>query len=193
MDNTPEHPAPTETHYDAGVDPDTKDWTWVLQETCEECGFAAGDVDPRTVPDLIPEQIAFWRRTLVHPRVAERPAPTVWSPLEYACHVRDVYDIFGTRVELLRDEDAPTFQDWDQDEAAVARRYREQRPLVVADELTERAAALAVIVQTLPDDAWERRGERSNGSTFTTRTLLQYFLHDVVHHVHDVRTQLGDV
>src|SRR5690606_24864887 len=104
-----------------------------------------------------------------------------------------VYDIFGTRVELIRDEDDPTFRNWDQDQAAVEGRYREQRPLVVADELTECAAALAAIVKTLPDDAWDRKGERSNGSSFTTTTLLQYFLHDVVHHVHDVRQHLGEV
>ena len=190
MNTTPDTPAEP---YEAAVEPDVKDWTWVLRETCPECGFTAADVDPRTVPDLVPAQIAFWRRVLVDPRVSERPAPDVWSPLEYACHVRDVYDIFGTRVELIRDEGDPTFRNWDQDEAAVVGRYREQRPLVVADELTESAAALAAIVQTLPEDAWDRRGERSNGSPFTTATLLQYFLHDVVHHVHDVRQQLGDV
>ena len=190
MDTTPDTPAEP---YDAAVEPDEKDWTWVLRETCPECGFTAADVDPRNVPDLVPAQIAFWRRVLVDPRVSERPAPDVWSPLEYACHVRDVYEIFGTRVELIRDEGDPTFRNWDQDEAAVVGRYREQRPLVVADELTERAAALAAIVQALPEDAWDRRGERSNGSPFTTATLLQYFLHDVVHHVHDVRQQLGDV
>ena len=190
MDTTPDTPAEP---YVAAVEPDVKDWTWVLRETCPECGFTAADVDPRNVPDLVPAQIAFWRRVLVDPRVSERPAPDVWSPLEYACHVRDVYDIFGTRVELIRDEDDPTFRNWDQDEAAVVGRYREQRPLVVADELTESAAALAAIVQALPEEAWDRRGERSNGAPFTTATLLQYFLHDVVHHVHDVRQQLGDV
>ena len=110
MDTTPDTPAEP---YDAAVEPDVKDWTWVLRETCPECGFTAADVDPRTVPDLVPAQIAFWRRVLVDPRVSERPAPDVWSPLEYACHVRDVYDIFGTRVELIRDEDDPTFRNWD--------------------------------------------------------------------------------
>ena len=122
MDTTPDAPAEP---YDAAVEPDEKDWTWVLRETCPECGFTAADVDPRTVPDLVPAQIAFWRRVLVDPRVSERPAPDVWSPLEYACHVRDVYDIFGTRVELIRDEDDPTFRNWDQDEAAVVGRSGE--------------------------------------------------------------------
>ena len=188
----PASPGESET-YTGGLEPDTKDWTWVLREACPECGLVAGEVDPRTIPDLIPAQIAFWRRVLVDRRCRERPAAGVWSPLEYACHVRDVYDVFGTRVELLRDEVDPTFANWDQDEAAVAGRYHEQQPLVVADELTERALARAAFVGTLPEEAGERSGERCHGSAFTTATLLQYVLHDVVKHVHDVRAHLGDV
>ncbi|MHB8274233.1 MAG: hypothetical protein ACYDC9_05635 [Dermatophilaceae bacterium] len=32
-----------------------------------------------------------------------------------------------------------------------------------------------------------RTGRRSNGSVFTIETLGQYILHDVAHHLHDVR------
>ena len=31
-----------------------------------------------------------------------------------------------------------------------------------------------------------RPGRRSNGSVFTVETLGRYFLHDVLHHLHDV-------
>ena len=47
--------------------------------------------------------------------------------------------------------------------------------------------ATAAAFDEVPHDAWERTGRRSNGSFFTVRTLGQYFLHDVVHHLHDVR------
>jgi len=40
--------------------------------------------------------------------------------------------------------------------------------------------------EAVPADAWARTGRRSNGSAFTVVTLAQYFLHDVVHHLHDV-------
>jgi hypothetical protein len=36
------------------------------------------------------------------------------------------------------------------------------------------------------EDDWQRTGTRSNGSAFTVLTFSQYFLHDVVHHLHDV-------
>ena len=32
--------------------PDTKDWTWVLQRSCPECGFDTQSVVVQTVPDL---------------------------------------------------------------------------------------------------------------------------------------------
>ena len=37
------------------------------------------------------------------------------------------------------------------------------------------------------DDQWGRTGLRSDGSEFTVLTLGQYFLHDLAHHLVDVR------
>lgn len=178
---------------DSEIVPDTKDWTWVLERPCPECGLAAGEVDPRGVIDAVPEQVTFWRTVLVHPDARRRPTPGVWSPLEYACHVRDVYDVFAARVAVALDEDAPVFPSWDQDEAAVAGAYGEQHPLAVADELTARADLMVAALARVREADWGRAAERSNGSHFTIATLVQYFLHDVVHHEHDVRHQLVDL
>ena len=32
------------------VPPDTKDWTWVLERPCPECGFDAVDLDRADLP-----------------------------------------------------------------------------------------------------------------------------------------------
>ena len=42
------------------------------------------------------------------------------------------------------------------------------------------------MLREVPLGEEQRRGIRSNGSEFTILTLAQYFLHDVVHHLHDV-------
>jgi hypothetical protein len=84
-------------------------------------------------------------------------------------------------------EDDPQFPNWDQDATAAAERYDRQDPGRVADELADAAAALAAGFAAVRPDQWDRAGRRSNGSTFTVTTLGQYFLHDVVHHLHDVR------
>ncbi|MBO3089622.1 DinB family protein [Cellulomonas dongxiuzhuiae] len=185
--DTDEQPSPTATPRPPAIEPDAKDWTWVVEARCPQCGFAASDVDPRgiggTVRDLVPRWVAALHRA----DARERPEPHVWSPLEYGAHVRDVMRVFDERVRLMVEQDDPLFANWDQDATALAERYDLQDPAVVADELARAADLTADRFDAVAPDAWERTGRRSNGSLFTVRTLGQYFLHDVVHHLHDVR------
>jgi len=169
------------------IEPDSKDWTWVLGERCPECGLAAGDVVPTDIADRTRADLPRWEAVLARPDARERPSASVWSPTEYACHVRDVFELFGERVQLMLAEDDPQFANWDQDETAVADDYASQDPSVVSGQLVAAGEALAEVFDSVPVDAWGRTGRRSDGSEFTVATLAQYFLHDVVHHVHDVR------
>ena len=169
------------------ITPDDKDWTWVLERTCPECGFNAGDVDPREVGALVRENAAVWAEILARPApIDQRPADDRWSALEYACHVRDVCRLFEQRLTLMLTRDAPTFANWDQDETAVVEGYGEQDPPVVAREVAAAAASFAGAYAAVPADAWERTGHRSDGSQFTVLTLGQYGLHDLAHHLWDV-------
>ena len=63
------------------------------------------------------------------------------------------------------------------------------RLLGIADEVEEAGQGLVAQIRHLQPADWERRGRRSDGAEFTVRTLLQYFLHDVVHHLWDVTGQ----
>src|SRR5919112_2502352 len=124
------------------VIPDEKDWTWTLTRRCEDCGLAAGEVDPQTVADRAYVAAEEWVQILrSSPAVEVRPEPGVWSPLEYGCHVRDVYQVFDERVALLLAEDHASFANWDQNETAVLKRYADADAEVVADEIEEVAAA----------------------------------------------------
>lgn len=169
------------------VEPDTKDWTWVLDEPCPECGLDSSAIRGEALPGLVTGWVERWQEVLERPGVTTRPAPGVWSPLEYGCHVRDVFRVFGERVQLMLDEDAPTFPNWDQDAAARADGYAEQDPATVRTEIAEAGAEVAARFAAVQPDQWSRTGLRSNGSSFTIGTLGQYFAHDVVHHLRDVR------
>jgi len=172
------------------IEPDTKDWTWVLREPCPECGFVAADVARDDLGRLVRDDAAGWAAVLGQPGATDRPDETTWSALEYACHVRDVHRIFGGRLALMLDEDEPTFANWDQDVTAVEDRYDLQDPETVATELVAAAAAVATTYDGLrraTEETWARRGLRSNGSEFTVDSLARYHLHDVLHHSHDVR------
>jgi hypothetical protein len=169
------------------IEPDTKDWTWVLNAPCPECGLAAGDIPPTEVGPRTRADLPRWEAVLGRADARDRPDPTMWSPTEYACHVRDVFVLFGQRAQLMLDEEHPQFANWNQDETAIADDYASQDPAVVSAQLVAAGQAVAAIFDAVPGDAWERTGVRDNGSVFTIATLGQYFLHDVVHHLHDVR------
>jgi len=168
------------------VPADTKDWTWVLDRPCPECGYVAGDVTPDQVGPAVRAAVPRWVAVLARPDARTRPAPTTWSALEYGAHVRDVFSVFDVRLQSMVEGDDPLFANWDQDATAVEDDYAHQDPAVVARELEIAGDRVAGRFDALTPDRWERPGRRSNGSVFTVRTLGQYFLHDVVHHLHDV-------
>ena len=166
--------------------PDEKDWTWVLSRPCPECSFDASTVTPSTVPGNVDSMLPRWRAVLRQPEVAERPNDSTWSALEYACHVRDVCSLFDQRLNLMLSSDDARFEDWDQDRTAVEKDYASSDPAVVSAELTAEGQQIAESFAGVREADWGRKGLRSNGSEFTVLTLAQYFLHDIVHHLHDV-------
>lgn len=173
--------------------PDTKDWTWVLEKPCPECGFDTRTVTRRALPQLLRENAASWQQVLAGggPGVACRPSPQRWSTLEYACHVRDVFAKFSERLALMLSTDSPTFPNWDQDATAVEDRYHEQSPAVVSGQLHSAAEALARQFSAVAQGQWQRPGMRSDGARFTVETLGRYLVHDPVHHLYDVGALKG--
>ncbi|MEO8827797.1 DinB family protein [Lapillicoccus sp.] len=167
--------------------PDDKDWTWTLERPCPECGFDAAMVEPVAIPALVRDAVSRWADVLARPEATRRPSPTTWSPLEYACHVRDVCTLFTERLRLMVEEDDPTFANWDQDETALDDRYWTQDPEVVGEQLADAGETLAVAYTRVGDGQWNRTGIRSNGSEFTVESLGRYLLHDLFHHVWDVQ------
>ena len=168
--------------------PDAKDWTWVLQRPCPECGFDAGAVARDQIADLIRRNAESWRQLLANDppsRLRRRPNSATWSPLEYACHVRDVFVLFDTRLGLMLRTDDPLYPNWDQDATAVQQNYRGQDPATVAADLVRAASRLADHLDAVAGPGWLRPGRRSDGAAFTVESFARYLLHDPVHHLHD--------
>lgn len=185
---------------------DTKDWTWVLERACAECGFDPEATAYATVPGLIRDSAARLGAALERPEAAVRPDDSTWSDLEYAAHVRDVCRIFTHRLDIARTASprpgpalggydttvtvtasgVPMFANWDQDVTAVAENYAAQRAGEVAVQLAEAAEIAAAAFESVPETEYDRAALRSNGSAFTIDSMARYFAHDLVHHVHDV-------
>ena len=172
---------------DVNPQPDSKDWTWVLDEQCPECGFDTRSPDRGALAGLAEVLGQRWAEVMaMAPAPALRPTPAVWSPLEYACHVRDVFDLACVRVELMLTQDGPRFANWDQDATAIDDDYGSQDPQVVTAQLVEQASRFATVVASVPEDAWARAGLRGDGAAFTVESFVRYLLHDPVHHLTDV-------
>lgn len=168
------------------LEPDTKDWTWVLRERCPECGLAAGEVAPAEIGLLVRASLPRWTAALARPDASVRRSPQRWSDLEYACHVRDVFRVFDERLAQMLATDGAAFANWDQDATALEQDYAGQDPRAVATELTEAGERVAARFDAVTEADHARRGIRSNGSEFSVVTLGQYFWHDVHHHLRDV-------
>jgi len=167
---------------------DTKDWTWVLDRVCGECGYDVCEFDRDQIGEMIRANAAEWQDVLTgdDAELRARPRPDKWSALEYACHVRDVYELYDTRLEMMLTEDGPHYPNWDQDATAIEKSYDRADPTAVSEDLGLRAEELASRFDTVSGPAWDRTGFRSDGAAFTVESFARYLIHDPVHHLWDV-------
>ena len=166
--------------------PDTKNWTWVIERPCPECGFDARDYADADIAPAIRDNAQSWPAVLVRPTVRVRPDDSTWSPLEYAAHVRDVLKVYRDRLRLMVETDDPLYPNWDQDASAVEDAYNEQDPAAVGVQLGANADDLADAFEALLPEQWSRPGRRSDGAAFTVSSMAKYLVHDLVHHRWDV-------
>ena len=168
------------------IAPDDKDWTWVLERRCDDCGFDAGTFAVTETGARTRANAAAWEVLLQRDDAPVRFRPDRWSVLEYACHVRDVFRVYDHRLARMLDEDGPHYDNWDQDDTARRDAYHEQDPGTVGPELVEAAEVIAARFDGVTDAQWQRTGYRGDGAAFTVESFARYFVHDPVHHLWDV-------
>jgi hypothetical protein len=160
-------------------------------DRCDACAFVYADLPVRAAPSRLRSFASDYSARLTARDAADlrtRPGPEVWSPLEYSCHVRDVFEVQRERTVLALTEETPVFVPMGRDERVADRRYNEQDPTVVAAELEAAAAALADTFDDLDDTAWARTGIY-NWPTRTERDLgwlARHTVHEAMHHLRDV-------
>ncbi len=168
--------------------------------TCPQCQFDFDAFDPRSVSETIGKVGKRLRAPLTRGLKDEdlgavlrtRPEPDHWSALEYACHIRDALRINIERIPVTAAGNPPEFQALARDEAAVERKYNEQDPSVVADEIEADAATLAAAFEAVPDDAWQNYWARGD-MKFTIDWMARNVQHEVDHHLLDIGRTLRQV
>ncbi|HYZ91556.1 MAG TPA: DinB family protein [Actinomycetota bacterium] len=164
-------------------------------EFCDECGFRFDSVPRDRLADTIRSFGPAYADVLSKPVDALRAHPVegVWSVLEYACHVRDVFRTQRERIAIALREDVPEFVPMGRDELPAADRYNEQDPAVVAAQLGDAADELADALDALDDSGWNRTGIYS-WPVKAERTLdwvARNTVHEGKHHLMDVERLLS--
>lgn len=162
---------------------------------CAQCGFVFDRLGRDQISDRIRRVAPTYAAPLRISPIADlraRPAVDVWSPLEYACHVRDVLVVQRGRLDLIQDELNPDLPPMGREERVMRDRYNEQEPLVVAEDLSAAARLLADRFDDLDDDGWSRRGTY-HWPTPTSRSVEwigRQTVHEGEHHFEDLRRGL---
>ena len=170
-----------------------------MTDRCPECGFG---YDLALAPGAAGAIVAGadeMAGLLTAPPAAgaaltNRPedAPATWSPLEYACHLRDVLLVQRERVLLARRVEGTGFAPMGRDERVEHDGYAAQDPGDVARQLRDAARLFANVLDRLDPADWDRR-VIYNFPEPTERDLTWMAVHtqhEVVHHLQDVRRQL---
>jgi uncharacterized protein (DUF1330 family) len=160
-------------------------------ERCDECGFVYDEAQAAqagaTITAVMPELSAL----LVDASrdVRARPAPTTWSPLEYACHVRDVLLVQRERLLLALREDRPSFVQMGRDERVEHDGYAVQDPERVARQLDDAAVLFANVLDRLSPAEWDRTAiyNYPQPTVRTLRWIAVHTVHEVEHHLLDMQ------
>lgn len=160
---------------------------------CQECGF-----DWDSTGDEVIAEIDRWgdsyRAGLTRLLPGEdgdalirtRPAPQVWSALEYTVHMRDVASFYLERIQRVLSEDRPTMTAADFAAMAESRHYNDESVEGVLVAFADIANSASALLKSLDDAQWDRVGIGSEGDERTVLVLAGRLAHDGHHHLLDL-------
>ena len=169
------------------IEPDTKDWTWVIEQRLRAVRVRPGRGRPRAACRPAAREHPRLVRHAGRRRLRRTPGPA---------------RVVAPGVRLPRPRRPPDLR---RAGAADARRGRPassrtgtrtwpptRRTTTCRTPATSGPSWSSVPPRPPPStprstgDQWQRTGRRSNGSAFTVESIGRYHLHDVVHHLWDV-------
>lgn len=172
-----------------------------LPQHCDECGFDYPQLSPG---DAVVALRSFPRRyrvafagfdedddvdALVH----RRPAPGVWSAIEYAAHVRGVFEMMRARIERAGIADGAAVASVPLEHDPWHGHARSDALEVVLEGLGAAALALADVVGHVPATDWGRTVVRDDGAVLDALWMARQSVHEGSHHLRDVHRVIDAV
>jgi hypothetical protein len=162
-----------------------------MNERCDVCGFEWDAVTAGEIHRRLGAAVDGFRQVLGgdDAALARRPAPDVWSVIEYGCHVRDVMLNLRDRIVLGLAEDNPTPHAMFTDVRIALGLYEDEQAARLAEEISVAAGLLARTIVALDDEqlarpifyGWPRPATR------TLQWVAAQALHEAEHHLDDIR------
>ena len=121
-----------------------------------------------------------------------RPSHGVFSAVEYAAHMLDVFSFAEDRLTKVLSEVRPDLPGWDPDRLAIERDDNTREAAAVAASIALAAQALAVRLEGLEEADWQREGMR-DGVAYRVLWWMTRVAHEGSHHLLDVGRVLRQV
>ena len=173
-----------------------RDWTSTQFDRCPDCGWDPLDVSDGDLARAVVDACDEWSRLLSSApadQLRRRPEPAVWCALEYACHVRDLTEVFRLRIERMRVESDADLGWWDHEASVLDDDYAGQDPEAVGRDIVANGRALAATLDDVRSKEWDRTAERRPGEVFTIRGAARFVIHEIVHHRGDADRVIAGV
>jgi MOSC domain-containing protein YiiM len=156
-------------------------------EVCDECRFDGSAYTRDDARGMLRATGLRWRWTIadVDPDLlTRRPAPTVWSIVEYIDHSATILEVMGRLLHAMTTTgvepfDAPTGPYATPDDEPTTLRVDD-----VLARLGANADRLVAKASSLKDDAWDTRAV-IDGEVRTADEILRHAVHDSCHHLMD--------
>jgi hypothetical protein len=164
--------------------------------SCGQCGFVYDEFPVEGVSDAVRAFGPTYRDALADvdaQAAVERIEPTVWSALDYAAHLRDVFLVQRERVVLARVVERPNLAPMSRDERVELCRYAAQPLEDVVGQLAMSADLCALVFEGLTSSDWDREVIYHWPTTEVRdlRWVGRHTVHEGTHHLDDVRRVLA--
>jgi hypothetical protein len=170
--------------------------SWV----CPQCGFDYETVSPRDASGAVRTFPRRYRSVLtqfddddeLEDVIRRRPAPDVWSALEYTAHVAQTIDLMAPNLRQIITEDNPFLYTFDPDRQAEEQSYNNWTLLQALGELESSCADMSMAIEYVPADGWSRVGTFDYGEREAI-DVVRSAVHEGAHHLRDIKRNLSSI
>jgi hypothetical protein len=168
-------------------------------EACPQCGDNPAALPASSLGPVAVERAGQWRAFLQQAEDAylrHIPEPGVFSPLQYAAHVRDILRVYTDRIVLGLEQDAPTVPIF-QPPQEVWEEYNRSDVHELASDIEAQAGRLEATGESMDPSDWSRIVVNDRGVygvySFTLAGLACNAVHEAHHHLLDAQGTLNAI